>query len=101
MSQFDFGTLNPYTESGIQLASDLNSFRDSVHTTNSGSSRPSYVQQGTIWMNTATTPWTLYMFDGAQDIAIGTINATTDKFIPGASAIAAFDDLKQTATSSS
>lgn len=99
MSQFDYGTIDPNTKSGTVLATDLNSFRDALNSAHSGTSRPSYAVAKTIWVNDASTPWVVYMYDGADDIAIGTINAATNKFIPGASAAAAFADIKQAASS--
>lgn len=82
MSQFDFGTIDPTTKSGTALASDLNSFRTALNSCHSGSTRPTYAIAKTIWVNDATTPWVVYMYDGADDIQIGTINATTNVFTP-------------------
>jgi len=98
MSQFDYGTIDPDTKSGTDLASDLNSFRDALNTSHRGFTRPSYAVQGTVWLNTLSIPWTIYMYDGAQDIALGTVNSTTNKYIPGASAVGVFTDIKQVAT---
>lgn len=50
-------------------------------TTNSGIQRPSYAQSGTMWLNTSTTPWVLCMYDGTNDVSLGTINPTTHEFI--------------------
>jgi len=33
MAQYDFGTIDPNTKSGTALASDLNSWRNAVHST--------------------------------------------------------------------
>lgn len=82
MSQSDFGTIVPSTKSGTQLATDLNNWRDAVHSAHKGSSRPSYATAGTFWVNDAATPWILYCYDGADDISLGTINATTNVFTP-------------------
>jgi hypothetical protein len=49
-------------------------------------------------MNNSSTPWVVNMYDGADDIVIGTVNAGTDKFIPGASALTVFTDIKQAAS---
>ena len=99
MSQFNLDDpINPATKSGTALASDLSSWRDALHSCHSGTSRPSYAEAGTIWINTAGTPWVVYMYDGNNDITIGTVNATTDKFIPGASASSVFNDIKQAAS---
>lgn len=96
MSQFNLDTpLNPYTKTGAVLASDLSSWRDSIHSTRSGTTTPSYAQTGTMWVDTTTNPWVLKMYDGANDIVIGTLNTTTDKFIPGVDAVTLFNDIKQ------
>lgn len=80
MSQNDFGTINPTTKSGTALASDLNSWRTALHSLHSGSSRPSYAVAGQIWLDTGATPWVIKIFDGSDDIDIGTVNATSNAF---------------------
>ena len=50
-------------------------------TNNSGVQRPSYARAGTSWIDTSTSPWTWYLYDGSRDIAIGTFNASTHEFI--------------------
>lgn len=80
MSQSDFGTINPTTKSGTTLASDLNSWRDAVHTTHKGASRPSYVQAGMLWIDSTTDPWLVKLYDGSQDITILKANASTHAF---------------------
>jgi hypothetical protein len=49
-------------------------------TTHSGASRPSYAVAGTLWLDTSGTPWILKIYDGADDVSIGTVNATTNQF---------------------
>jgi hypothetical protein len=58
----------------------LEPWRDALHTMHSGSARPSYAVAGTMWLDTTTTPWVVKVFDGADDISIGTVNATTNLF---------------------
>lgn len=83
MAQSDFGTINPTTKSGSALATDLNNWRDAVHSGHRGSNRPSYVQGGMSWVQeVSSTTWRWYLYDGAQDILIGTINPTLDTFTP-------------------
>lgn len=36
----------------------------------SGESRPSYVRAGTLWLDIASTPWLVKLFDGTNDIAL-------------------------------
>ena len=49
-------------------------------TQHSGSSRPTYAVAGTLWLDTTGTPWILKMYDGADDISVGTVNASTNAF---------------------
>lgn len=50
-------------------------------TINSGIQRPSYAQAGTPWINNSTNPWELYVYDGSEDVLIGTIDTTNHDFI--------------------
>lgn len=49
-------------------------------TSNSGIQRPSYVQAGTKWLDTSSTPWVWKMFDGTSDIVLGRINPSEHIF---------------------
>lgn len=80
MAQFDFGTIDPSNKSGTQLASDLNSWRDAVLSCHKGSSRPSYVKAGMLWIKDATAVWEMYLHDGTDDILLGYFNTTTNGF---------------------
>ncbi|AHJ10721.1 tail collar domain-containing protein [Rhizobium phage vB_RglS_P106B] len=81
MTQFDFGTINPTLKNGTDLASDLNQFRDALLTLHSGSARPSYVQPGMQWIDNSTpTKWKLNLYDGTDDILIGTFDTTNNFF---------------------
>lgn len=82
MSQFDFGTIDPSTKSGTALASDLNSWRTALHTMHKGGSRPAYAVAGTMWLDDTSTPWEVYIYDGADDILIGTVNSSTNAYSP-------------------
>jgi len=82
MSQYDWGTMDPNTKSGTQLATDLNSWRDAMHTMHSGTSRPTYAKAGTLWLDTTATPWLLKQYDGVDDIVIGEVNSSTNQFVP-------------------
>ena len=86
MSQFDFGVINPTTKNGTELATDLNSDRDAMHTQHSGTGRPSYVVAGMIWIDTTTTTWSVFMFDGTDDILLYTVDtvANTTSLFGGA-----------------
>lgn len=80
MSQYDFGNLESPV-SGTQLINThLEPFRDALHSSHIGSSRPSYAVAGMIWVDNTTTPYVVNFFDGTDDIQIGTVNATTNIF---------------------
>ena len=80
MSQYDFSIINPATKSGTDLATDLNNFRDALNSCHKGNSRPSYAISGMTWINDTTTPWVFNIYDGTDDIPIGTINIATNLF---------------------
>jgi hypothetical protein len=78
MSQFDFGTIDPNTKSGTALASDLNSFRTALHTSHSGSTAPSYITTGMLWVDSTSANLKIKMYDGAQSIDVAIIDATNN-----------------------
>ena len=78
MSQFDFGTINPNTKSGTALATDLNSFRTALHTSHSGSTAPSYITTGMLWVDSTSANLKINMYDGAQSITVAIIDATNN-----------------------
>ncbi len=88
MSQFDFGTINPDTKSGSGLASDLNSWRDALHTMHRGSTRPSYIVAGMSWIDDSGTPWQIKMYNGTTDTTMATYNVTTGVFGGAANGLA-------------
>lgn len=68
--------------SGAELMDDyLAKEQSNFRTTNSGVSRPSYAQAGTVWIDTSVTPWLYKMYDGAQDIILGKVDITNNKYI--------------------
>jgi hypothetical protein len=78
MSQYDFGTIDPNTKSGTALATDLNSWRNALHSTHGGSSAPSYITAGMLWVDTTAANYELKMYDGAQSITVAVIDATNN-----------------------
>lgn len=78
MSQYDFGTIDPNTKSGTALATDLNSWRNALHSTHGGSSAPSYITAGMLWLDTTSANYRLKLYDGAQSIDVGIIDATNN-----------------------
>lgn len=82
MSQFDFGTIDPNSKSGPQLALDLNKFRDALNSWHRGNVRPAYAQAGMQWVReTSSTQWDLMFFDGDTDFVLRSVNPTTNALI--------------------
>ena len=77
MSQHDYDIAN---QSFPAFRTDLNNVLSAINSSNSGSSRPSGAVEGTIWLDTsgAATAQLLKMYDGADDILLGTINFTAN-----------------------
>ena len=77
MSQHDYNIANA---SFPTVRTDINNVLSAINTSNSGSSRPSGAVEGTIWLDTsgAATAQLLKMYDGADDILLGTINFTAN-----------------------
>lgn len=82
MTQYNFGDLESPLSGTTFINTHLEPWRNALHSTHSGVSRPAYALAAMLWMNIATTPWVLNCFDGTDDIPIGTINATTNTFTP-------------------
>lgn len=78
MAQYSFGTIDPNTKSGTALATDLNSWRDAVNSTHSGSTAPSYVTGSMLWSDTTSANFELKMYDGAQWIPVAVLDATNN-----------------------
>lgn len=71
---------NPY---GKELLDDyLAPLQNNMLTSHSGESRPPYAQQGTKWLDISSTPWLLKMYDGTDDIVLGTVDSSTHLFTP-------------------
>lgn len=83
MSQFDYGTIDPNSKSGPQLALDLNRFRDALNSGHRGASRPPYARSGMSWVQEVSGErWDLMIFDGATDHLLRSINPQTGKPLP-------------------
>jgi hypothetical protein len=77
MSQFDFGTIDPFVTNGEQLADMLNEWRDAIHTLHRGSTRPTYVQPGMMWIDDSagSTSWVLKVYlGGIGDVSLAIFN---------------------------
>lgn len=74
--------IDPYSTSGVELASILNRLKLAWNTTNSGVARPTYAKRGTLWIDEsglggAPSLIKLMMFDGANDIEVAEFNVTS------------------------
>lgn len=80
MTQYNFGTIDPYVVDGVQLAGMLNQWRDAMHTWHRGPSAPSYVVPGMMWIDDSAgaTAWRarVNMSPGVNPIVF-TYNTTT------------------------
>lgn len=85
MSQAIWGTINPATTSGNQLAALLNNFKDAMVSGLSGTTRPSELKECGYWIDTtndASGTWDYKIYDGvSSDITVFTINKSTGKII--------------------
>lgn len=81
MSQFDWGTMDPYVVDGVQLADLLNKWRDAVYTLHRGAVRPTYVVPGMAWVDDSAGPtnWIVkwYISPALGDTSVWRINTTT------------------------
>ena len=59
---------------------ELNNILGAINTTHIGSSAPSSLAQGSLWIDTSAgaTGWILKLYDGSDHIALGTINSTAN-----------------------
>jgi microcystin-dependent protein len=81
MSQFDFGTMDPYVVDGVQLADSLNQWRDALHSMHRAASRPPYAVAGMMWINDSAgaANWVVNIYMGATvgDKALFSYDTTT------------------------
>lgn len=81
--QFDYGTIDPTTKSGTQLASDLNNFRSAVNSFHRGSSPPPYATAGIIWVDDSSNPlWDYKAYDGTHWIPVFRVNINSNQATP-------------------
>jgi hypothetical protein len=82
MPQYDFGNLSSPLSGTTFFNTHLEPWRDAVHSSHSGATRPSYAAAGMIWVDTSATPRILKYFDGTDDIVIGYLDHTGNLFTP-------------------
>lgn len=79
-------TAGPANMSQVQ-ARTSDSF-NAILTNHSGASRPAYAVAHTTWLKiVSSTAWELYLYDGTNDILIGTFNPVADTFTLSATAL--------------
>lgn len=82
MSQYNPGDLESPLSGTSFINTHFEPTVEALETNHSGPSTPSYVKAGMIWVNTTTDPWVLNIYDGAANIALGTVNIADNLFIP-------------------
>lgn len=82
MSQNDMIIANA---NGATARADINSALQALASTSKGNGRPSTPYAGQLWLDDNTpssTVWTLFMYDGTDDIPMGYWDTTNNVFIP-------------------
>lgn len=80
MSQDIFPDINPSSTSGNQLAALLNAFKAALMSGLSGTSRPSALLAGGMWVDTTRNAlgfWDLKIYTGTQDVVLFAVNLNT------------------------
>lgn len=78
MSQYDFPTIVPTTDTGTDLSNYLNSWADALETCHRGAARPGYAQAGMIWIDTSTAGSDIVTyFDGTNDVPLFEVDTTS------------------------
>jgi len=78
MAQHDYNIAN---DSFPTVRTDINNVLSAINSSNSGTSRPSSAVQGTVWLdttNSGSNSLTLKIYDGSDDISIGTIDTSSN-----------------------
>lgn len=65
-------------QSGVDYRTQDNSGKKAILNHHKGSIAPSYAEAGIIWLDDAATPWLLKIYDGADWIVLGAVNATAN-----------------------
>jgi hypothetical protein len=80
MSQAVYSTINPAVTSGNQLAVLLTDLKDAIISGMSGTSRPTEIDPGGMWIDTTNDPttWDFKIYDGVGDITVFTLNLSTN-----------------------
>ena len=69
--------------SGSELLDNyISKSQENALTLHSGIQRPPYAKEGTMWLDTSSTPWMLKVYDGTDDTILGSIDSSANRFIP-------------------
>lgn len=87
MSQNPLSSPTTGTVSGLNLTNNYNSALDSVNTMNSGSSAPANQlsaspSAGNLWLDNASNPYPVNVYDGADWVSVGWLDATNHDWVP-------------------
>ena len=66
--------------SGAAYRTDANAARSALLNHHKGATAPTYAEAGILWLDDSATPWLMKMYDGADWITLGAVNATTNAF---------------------
>lgn len=80
--------------SGATVRADINAALQALASTGKGNSRPATPYAGQLWVDDNTpssSVWTLYVYDGTDDIALGQIDTTNNLFTLANTAFASTD----------
>lgn len=69
-------------KTGLAFRQEDNDGKKALLSHHKGSSPPDYAEAGAIWLDDSATPWMLKLHDGADWIALGSINASSNAFQP-------------------
>ena len=82
MSQVIFSNIDPTVTTGLMLASLLDDFKAAIVSGLSGTTRPTALQAGGLWVDTSLQgapdySWSLKLFNGTTDLTVISVNVLT------------------------
>jgi hypothetical protein len=69
-------------KTGLAYRQEDNDGKKALLTHHKGAGAPSYAEAGILWLDDSTTPWKLNLYDGADWIVLGSVNAASNAFLP-------------------
>jgi hypothetical protein len=69
-------------KTGLAYRQEDNDGKKALLTHHKGAAAPSYAEAGILWLDDSTTPWKLNLYDGADWIVLGSVNAASNAFLP-------------------